>query len=136
MKPTTWLGNAIAFSFFGILLSTTANAAAVLSGTAQSSKDVADYPRQVILKDLGRITAEEASAHPQPPEPLSVRDYDERKAELARLGGVSLSNAPPPAQPLPINTPGAFVSFSGLDETCSNLIPSDMALATDGNFVM
>ena len=127
----------------GVLL---AGASVAIGHEAPSKRAAADLGQAeshaARLTDLAlapSMVAEPAKPSFQPPHPLggvSGDEYERRKALAARLQSATSRAAAPPPTPGVIGreTPGASVAFKAQSE--AGLVPSDMALAVSGKYVV
>lgn len=114
-----------------------------LSGRVATDQ-VSGVSGTVVLGDLPQVTPGMFSAGRwsamRPYAGITEEEYQARKLQAAKTRfAVPAESASPLAPKLArvgVNTPGAQRNFDGIDETCSYLTPSDMAIAVSQRYVV
>ena len=112
-----------------------------LQASAQTSSAEADAGRAIDLSALPQLSAADQAipgrfSSRRPADGLSDAEYWARKQAASQARGAVAAEAQMPKASGIGSTPGATSSFLGVNETCSFVTPSDMAVGVGGNFVV
>jgi hypothetical protein len=111
-----------------------------LKATAEAGSNQATLSREIVLSDLPTKSAAEAAipgrfSSLRPQNGLSDSEYAAAKREAAKVrNGASGTSLAPPAMVKKTPTNSASLAFQGVDEACSFVTPSDMAVAVGPSF--
>jgi len=112
-----------------------------LKASGDVGSDHATLNREIVLDDLPTKSAAEAAipgrfSSLRPQNGLNDSEYAnaKREAVMRRNGATATNLAPPSIVRNATNTPSASLAFQGTNESCSFVIPSDMAIAVGPNW--